>query len=70
MDDNQILLALGRLEGKVDSLISQTRSVQGDIAKHDVRIRQLESSKAYLVGASVVLAAIVSSLVSYFTSSL
>jgi uncharacterized protein (UPF0261 family) len=65
VEDQKILLALGRLEGKVDALIAQTRTVEVDIEKHDVRLRQLESSKAYLVGASAALAALVSYFVSF-----
>lgn len=54
--DKEILLTLGRLEGKVDSLISQQSRLQVEIEDLDTRIRTLEGSKAFLVGACGVVA--------------
>ena len=62
-----ILLALGRLEGKVDSLITQMQRTQTDIDDLDVRVRTLEGSKALLVGVCTVLATLASYTVSIFT---
>jgi len=48
--DNEILIALGRLEGKVDSLISRQAVHDEELDRHDKRIRELEQAKSYLVG--------------------
>ena len=66
--DKDVLLALGRLEGKVDALISQTKVFQADITDHDARIRSLESSKAVIYGVCGVLAALVSSAVTIIST--
>ena len=48
--DSELMLALGRLEGKVDALI-QGQAAQGEkLNAHDKRIRQLEQSKSWLLG--------------------
>lgn len=60
---HEILLALGRLEGKVDSLIAQQVRTQEDIDLLDQRIRTLEGSKAVLFGVCATLGAIASYLV-------
>ena len=57
MDDKEILLALGRLEGKVDALIAQHKAIASDLDRHDTRLRVLENSKAYLMGICAVIAA-------------
>ena len=64
-DDQRILLALGRLEGKVDSLIARDRIVQGDLEKLADRMRALEASKSTLMGACAVITAVISTLVSF-----
>ena len=65
MIDNpsEILLALGRLEGKVDSLIAQQVRTQEDIDLLDQRVRTLEGSKAWVIGAATVVGATTSFLV-------
>ena len=57
MDDKEILLALGRLEGKVDALIAQHKAIASDLDRQDTRLRVLENSKAYLMGICSVIAA-------------
>tara|TARA_R110002050_G_scaffold93862_1_gene195749 strand:+ start:77 stop:295 length:219 start_codon:yes stop_codon:yes gene_type:complete len=52
--DNEILIALGRLEGKVDSLITRQAVHDEELERHDKRIRDLEQSKSWLLGASAV----------------
>ncbi len=55
--DSDILVALGRLEGKVDSLI-QGQAAQGEkLNAHDKRIRDLEQSKAWFYGVSATVGA-------------
>ena len=61
--DRDILLALGRLEGKMDALISQQKRIQVDLDDLDRRLRQLEGSKAALAGLCTALAATASYLV-------
>tara|TARA_R100000152_G_C6761177_1_gene185288 strand:+ start:303 stop:509 length:207 start_codon:yes stop_codon:yes gene_type:complete len=65
MEDREILLALGRLEGKVDSLIATSKILNENINLHDQRIRALEGSKAMLVGVCSMAAGIVSLVISY-----
>lgn len=66
MQNEEILLALGRLEGKVDALIKST-NLQTDVLKeHDSRIRVLETSKATIIGVCSVVAFVVSSVISTF----
>tara|TARA_Y100001937_G_scaffold53497_1_gene73762 strand:- start:5064 stop:5273 length:210 start_codon:yes stop_codon:yes gene_type:complete len=50
--DNEILIALGRLEGKVDALITRQAVHDEELDRHDKRLRDLEQSKAWLLGAS------------------
>ena len=48
--NNDLMLALGRLEGKVDALI-QGQAAQGEkLNAHDKRIRELEQAKSWLLG--------------------
>lgn len=53
--NEEILLALGRLEGKVDSMMTSLRIQQEELQRLDVRIRHLEQSKAWLLGAAAVI---------------
>ncbi|MBN9564879.1 MAG: hypothetical protein J0G29_02105 [Alphaproteobacteria bacterium] len=59
---NKILLLLGRLEGKVDSLLSSQSDTNEDIKTHDKRLSKLERAQAYLAGA-LALCSIIASLV-------
>ena len=63
--DNEILIALGRLEGKVDSMLTRQAVHDEELSRHDVRIRDLEQSKSWLLGAAAVLAAFTSLVVNY-----
>lgn len=65
MEDGEILLALGRLEGKVDALIATSKALNQSISMHDQRIRSLEGSKGVLVGICSMSAAMISLLISY-----
>ena len=58
-----ILLALGRLEGKVDALISQELRTRETIDELENRVRSLECCKARLVGICTTAGAIASYLV-------
>tara|TARA_R100000541_G_scaffold55373_1_gene64230 strand:- start:33 stop:260 length:228 start_codon:yes stop_codon:yes gene_type:complete len=57
-DDRQteVLLAIGRLEGKVDSLVSSHQNLDVDIRQLGKRVNTLEKDKSKMYGAGVVLA--------------
>ena len=61
--NNEILLALGRLEGKVDSLISRQKLVDEELDRHETRLRNLEQSRSWLLGAAAVVGAVAAFLV-------
>ena len=58
----ELLLALGRLEGKVDSLITRQAIHDEALDRIDTRVRQLESSRSWLMGASAAIGASISLL--------
>lgn len=64
VEDREILIALGRLEGKVDALIATSKVLNENLNLHDQRIRALEGSKAMLVGICSFAAAVISLFVS------
>lgn len=64
--DNEILIALGRLEGKMDSLITRQAIHDEELGRHDKRIRQLEQSKSWVLGAAAAMAGLVSLLINFF----
>lgn len=63
---NEILLALGRLEGKVDAMFKQQNRSLEHVDDLDVRIRALEHSRGLLLGSCAVLATLASYVVSYY----
>ena len=65
--DQSILLALGRLEGKVDALMAQHVRHQSDMDNLDDRVRSLEGHKAQLLGVCAAIASAASYLVSVIT---
>lgn len=69
-DINQIMVALGRLEGKVESLLSMQRTHAEDIDKLDKRVRDLEHSKSWLMGAAAIIGAGASVVVSLIKGNL
>jgi len=56
------MLALGRLEGKVDALIAAQTAHKDALGNHDKRIRTLENSRSLMLGAAAVVGAISSQL--------
>ena len=66
-ESRDILLALGRLAGKVESLIAMQRSAQEHIEGLDRRVRHLEMGRSYLMGAAAAIGALVSFLVSWLS---
>ena len=56
--NDELFLALGRLEGKMDALIQMQHIQQEDIKAQDARLRSLEHSRGTLLGASAVVGAV------------
>lgn len=54
------MLAIGRLEGKVDALLQMQRIQEDQIKIHEERIRDLEHSKSFTMGIAATVGAIVS----------
>ncbi len=63
--DNETMLMLGRLEGKLDALISQVGTVNNRLEAHEDRISALEQWRAYLVGIGAAIGVIVSHAIQY-----
>lgn len=64
MNNEELLVALGRLEGKVDSLIATQRAQNETLNTHDKRIRMLENSRSLMMGAAAVIGALSAKLLS------
>ena len=64
--DNEILIALGRLEGKMDSLITRQAVHDKTLEKHDTRIRNLELSRSWILGAAAMISITVSYLINWW----
>ena len=59
-DAPEIMLAIGRLVGKVDALLQMQRIQEDQIKLHEERIRDLEHSKSFTMGIAATVGAIVS----------
>jgi hypothetical protein len=58
--ESEMMLAIGRLEGKVDTLIQMQRIQEDQIKNHDQRIRELEHSRSFAMGLAAAVGASVS----------
>tara|TARA_R110000787_G_scaffold183973_2_gene295796 strand:+ start:6626 stop:6856 length:231 start_codon:yes stop_codon:yes gene_type:complete len=58
ISDNDMYLILGRLEGKLDSVMVITEKQWDTIEKHDTRIKKLEKDRHMVYGAAAVLGVI------------
>ena len=56
--DSDMYLILGRLEGKLDSVMSITEKQWNTIEKHDYRLKKLETDRSLVYGAAAVLGVI------------
>ena len=65
--NEEILLAIGRLEGKVDAMLTMVRMQEEQIRMHDERIRELEHSKSFLMGMAALAGAATSAVVTFLT---
>jgi hypothetical protein len=66
-NDQDLLLSLGRLEGKMDALIAITNAHNDIIQRHDERLRELENSRSALIGAVAILSTAISAAVAYLS---
>jgi len=64
-DTKNILIALGRLEGKVESLISTQQHHNEELGRLDKRMRTLEQGKSALMGAAAAVGGLASFAVSW-----
>ena len=62
---DELFLAIGRLEGKVDSLISMQSRQSEELKEHDHRLRSLEHSRGYMLGWAAAIGATVSFIANY-----
>lgn len=63
---DDLLLAIGRLEGKVDSILATMTHHGEELDQLDHRLRRLEQSKSWMLGA----AAVAGAISSFFLNSL
>ena len=56
--DADLMLAIGRLDGKMDALITAYESLQGDIKSLSRRVNTLEKERSRLYGAGFILAVV------------
>ena len=56
--NEEILLALGRLEGKVDAMMTSMRIQEQELKVLEKRIRELENNRAWMLGAAAVISTI------------
>jgi len=62
---DELFLAIGRLEGKVDSLLSMQHRQSEELKDHDTRLRSLEHSRGYMLGWAAAIGACVSVVSTY-----
>ena len=67
---DELFLAIGRLEGKVDSLLSMQGQQQDQLKGHDARIRVLEHARGQIMGYAAAVGACMSLLMNYLTKHL
>lgn len=58
--ESEMMLAIGRLEGKVDTLIQMQRIQEDQIKNHEERLRELEHSRSFAMGMAAAIGAGVS----------
>ena len=56
--DADLMLAIGRLDGKMDALIKAYESLQGDIKSLSRSVNTLEKERSRLYGAGFILAVV------------
>jgi hypothetical protein len=63
--DHDVMLAIGRLEGKLDSILQMRQQQQQEIKEIDGRVRQLEHMKSIMIGSAGAVSAGVSLLLNF-----
>lgn len=63
--EHDVMLAIGRLEGKLDSLIQLRQQQQQEIRDLDTRVRALESAKSLIIGGAGIVSASVTLLLNF-----
>lgn len=63
-ENEDLFLALGRLEGKVDSLLQSNSRMESTLGAHDIRIRDLEKHKSFIMGMAALISGALSVAVS------
>jgi hypothetical protein len=63
--DHDVMLAIGRLEGKLDSLLQMRQQQQAEIKELDSRVRHLEHMKSLIIGSAGAVSAGVSLLLNF-----
>jgi hypothetical protein len=58
--ESEVMLALGRLEGKMDAILQMQRIQEEQLKSHDARLRELEHSRSFMLGAAALVGGIVS----------
>ena len=66
-NQDDLLFAMGRLEGKVDALLSSIRKHDQELSQLEVRLRQLEQYKFLTLGAAGGGGGVVSALMQFIT---
>jgi hypothetical protein len=64
-NEQSVLVAIGRLEGKMDSLLAMQHKFESKLDAHDKRLRDLENHKAYSLGVAAAVGSAMSLVVSY-----
>ena len=63
--NDELFLAIGRLEGKVDSILAQQSRQNDELKAHDNRLRSLEHSRGYMLGWAAAIGAMFSFAANY-----
>lgn len=64
--ESELILAIGRLEGKVDAILQMQRIQEEQIKNHEERLRTLEHSRSFTMGMSAAIGAGVSVILNVF----
>ena len=62
--DQSLLVAIGRLEGKLDAIVHHQQSLEDRMIAHDLRLRELENSKSALYGVAAFIGSLTAGAVS------
>jgi len=64
--NDPIMLAIGRLEGKMDAILRGQHRIETQLDAHDGRIRKLEHHRSLQIGGAAAIGALASLLVNVF----